>query len=59
MSDMNIPVEEADEGPNGPGSLGRLGPDWSQEDPHIPTDESLETFLSWVESRGMELWPHQ
>ncbi|MGN0056298.1 MAG: DEAD/DEAH box helicase [Atopobiaceae bacterium] len=48
-----------DEGPNGPGSLGRLGPDWSEVDPHIPTDESLETFLGWVESRGMQLWDHQ
>lgn len=49
----------ADEGPNGTGSLGRLAPDWAVEDPHVPTDESLETFLGWVESRGMQLWDHQ
>ncbi len=58
MSDSII-TEVADEGPNGPGSLGRLGPDWSSEDPHIPTEDSLETFMGWVDSRGMELWPHQ
>ena len=52
--------ETLDEGPNGTGSLGRLIP-WPDEDtyPNIPADEALELFLSWVESRGIELWPHQ
>ena len=49
-----------DEGPNGHGSLGRLIP-WPDEStyPNIPADEALELFLGWVESRGIELWPHQ
>ena len=52
--------ETLDEGPNGTGSLGRLIP-WPDEDtyPNIPADEALELFLGWVESRGIELWPHQ
>jgi hypothetical protein len=50
----------ADEGPNGPGSLGRLIP-WPDDEtfPNIPADEALEIFLGWVESRGINLWPHQ
>ena len=49
-----------DDGPNGHGSLGRLIP-WPDADtyPNIPADEALELFLGWVDSRGIELWPHQ
>ncbi len=59
MSDATNQQNVADLGPNGPGSLGRLAPDWSVEDPHIPLEDSLDTFLEWVDSRGMELWDHQ
>ena len=49
-----------DEGPNGPGSLGRLIP-WPDDTsyPDISPDEALDLFLGWVEARGIELWPHQ
>ena len=64
MADTTTPEAAApapvDEGPNGAGSLGRLIP-WpdSETYPNIPADEALELFLGWVESRGIELWPHQ
>ena len=53
-------AEFVDEGPNAPGSLGRLIP-WPDETsyPNIGADEALDLFLGWVESRGIELWPHQ
>ena len=53
-------AEPVDEGPNAPGSLGRLIP-WPDETsyPNIGADEALDLFLGWVESRGIELWPHQ
>ena len=49
-----------DEGPNGPGSLGRLIP-WPDDEtyPNIGAEEALDLFLGWVEGRGIELWPHQ
>ena len=49
-----------DEGVNGPGSLGRLIP-WPDDEtyPNIGADEALDLFLGWVDSRGIELWPHQ
>lgn len=49
-----------DEGPNGPGSLGRLIP-WPDDEtyPNIGAEEALDLFLGWVEERGIELWPHQ
>ncbi len=49
-----------DEGPNGQGSLGRLIP-WPDDEtyPNIPAEDALELFYEWVESRGIELWPHQ
>ena len=52
--------ESVDEGPNAPGSLGRLIP-WPDEEtyPNLPGEEALDLFLGWVESRGIELWPHQ
>ena len=52
--------ESVDEGPNAAGSLGRLIP-WSDEEtyPNIPAEEALDLFLGWVDSRGIELWPHQ
>ena len=52
--------ESVDEGPNAAGSLGRLIP-WPDEEtyPNIPAEEALDLFLGWVESRGIELWPHQ
>lgn len=48
------------EGPNGAGSLGRLIP-WPDDEtyPNIGAEEALDLFLGWVESRGIELWPHQ
>ena len=52
--------ETVDEGPNAPGSLGRLIP-WPDDEtyPNIPAEEALDLFLGWVEARGIELWPHQ
>lgn len=43
-----------------PGSLGWLLP-WAEtgEGDVLTPDAALEVFLEWVESRGMELWPHQ
>ena len=54
------PAVTVDEGVNGPGSLGRLIP-WPDNEtyPNIGADEALDLFLGWVESRGIELWPHQ
>ena len=54
------PAVTVDEGVNGPGSLGRLIP-WPDDEtyPNIGADEALDLFLGWVESRGIELWPHQ
>ena len=54
------PAVTVDEGANGPGSLGRLIP-WPDDEtyPNIGADEALDLFLGWVESRGIELWPHQ
>lgn len=53
-------AQTLDEGPNGPGSLGRLIP-WPDEEtyPNIPAEEALDLFLGWVDARGIELWPHQ
>ncbi|MDO4429577.1 MAG: DUF3516 domain-containing protein [Atopobiaceae bacterium] len=52
--------EAVDEGPDAPGSLGRLIP-WPDDEtyPDIPAEEALDRFLGWVDSRGIELWPHQ
>lgn len=52
--------EAVDEGPNGPGSLGRLIP-WPDDEsyPNIGAEEALDLFLGWVDSRGITLWPHQ
>lgn len=54
------PAVIVDEGVNGPGSLGRLIP-WPDDEtyPNIGADEALDLFLGWVDSRGIELWPHQ
>ena len=59
MADADAPTT-VDEGPNGTGSLGRLIP-WPDDEtyPNIPAEEALDLFLGWVESRGIELWPHQ
>ena len=53
-------TQTLDEGPNGEGSLGRLIP-WPDDEtyPNIGAEEALDLFLGWVESRGIELWPHQ
>ncbi len=53
-------AETVDEGANAPGSLGRLIP-WPDDEtyPNIPAEEALDLFLGWVDSRGIELWPHQ
>ena len=57
---MPVAPETVDEGPNAPGSLGRLIP-WPDDEtyPNIAAEEALDLFLGWVESRGIELWPHQ
>ena len=59
MADADAPTI-VDEGPNGTGSLGRLIP-WPDDEtyPNIGAEEALDLFLGWVESRGIELWPHQ
>ena len=52
------------------GSLGRLAPSWwvdegqTQEqleaaDPFMGEEQALETFLEWVDARGITPWPHQ
>ena len=50
----------APDDPFAPGSLGWLLP-WAEtgEGDVLDPSEALEVFLSWVESRGLELWPHQ
>ncbi len=50
----------APDDPFAPGSLGWLLP-WAEtgEGDVLDPSEALEVFLGWVESRGMELWPHQ
>lgn len=59
MADADAPTT-VDEGPNGTGSLSRFIP-WPDDEtyPNIPAEEALDLFLGWVESRGIELWPHQ
>ena len=53
-------TQTLDDGPNGEGSLGRLIP-WPDDEtyPNIGAEEALDLFLGWVDSRGIELWPHQ
>ncbi len=53
-------TQTLDESPNGEGSLGRLIP-WPDDEtyPNIGAEEALDLFLGWVDSRGIELWPHQ
>ena len=60
MAETSQMAETVDEGTNGPGSLGRLIP-WPDDEtyPNIAAEEALDLFLGWVESRGIELWPHQ
>ena len=50
----------APDDPFAPGSLGWLLP-WAEtgEGDVLDPSEALEVFLGWVESRGLELWPHQ
>ena len=52
------PVDPAD--PFEPGSLGWRLP-WAEtgEGDLLSPTEALETFLEWVEDRGIEPWPHQ
>ena len=51
--------------PAAPGSLGALSPSWfepedgEEPEPWLTADEAFERFLSWCESRGIELWQHQ
>ena len=44
--------ETVDEGPNAPGSLGRLIP-WPDDEtyPNIPAEEALDLFLGWGRRR--------
>ncbi|HIY51481.1 MAG TPA: DUF3516 domain-containing protein [Candidatus Olsenella avicola] len=53
-------TQTLDESPNGEGSLGRLIP-WPDDEtyPNVGAEEALDLFLGWVDSRGIELWPHQ
>ena len=57
-ADADNPVAPVD--PFEPGSLGWLLP-WAEtgEGDVLAPDEALGVFLEWVESRGLELWPHQ
>lgn len=59
-------AESTEEGAFSFGSLGRLAPTWwepkegeAEPEPWLSADEALDRFLSWVASRGIELWPHQ
>ncbi len=47
-------------GANAGDSLGRLIP-WPDDEtyPNISPDEALDLFLGWVDSYGLQLWPHQ
>ena len=56
-TDADNPIAPVD--PFEPGSLGWLLP-WAEtgEGDVLSPDEALEVFLEWVESRGLELWPH-
>ena len=53
-----IPGTDVD--PWEPGSLGWLLP-WAEtgEGDLMTADQALETFLTWVEARGIQPWPHQ
>ena len=41
-------------------TLGQLIP-WPDDESYanIPPEDALDLFLSWVESQGIEPWPHQ
>ena len=47
------------------GSLGALAPSWWEPEegetaePWLDAETAYERFLSWVEARGIEPWPHQ
>ncbi len=41
------------------GSLGQYVPYLDDDVPALDGEQSLDLFLSWVASRGIELWPHQ
>lgn len=40
-------------------SVRRANDALDEEDPWLSVDEAFERFLTWVEARGIELWPHQ
>ena len=42
-----------------PGTLGAYAPNFAAGEAPLDPEESLDRFLQWVESRGIELWPHQ
>ena len=42
-----------------PGELGALACKLYDENPNLTEEEAYEAFIGWVESRGIELWPHQ
>ena len=47
------------------GSLGALSPSWwlpedgAEPEPWLDTETAYERFITWVEERGIEPWPHQ
>ena len=42
-----------------PGELGALACKLYDENPNLTEEEAYEAFIGWIESRGIELWPHQ
>lgn len=61
-----LPEDRSGEGAESSGSLGRLAPSWwePEEDevepePWLSAEDALDRFLTWISSRGIELWPHQ
>ena len=61
------PGQDADEfDPFAYGALGDLAPSWWEPEEGEPepedwldSDTAYERFMSWVDARGIELWPHQ
>lgn len=61
-----LPEGRSGEGAESSGSLGRLAPSWwepeedeAEPEPWLSAEDALDRFLTWISSRGIELWPHQ
>lgn len=63
----DVTTEEQSGDPLAPGSLGHLVSweaydavaDGEQLQSHVDATDALETFLEWIDSRGITPWPHQ